>query len=324
MKKLTQYNIKIVGMIFLVVAGLYFGSKAASYILGLESTNGRLHAELIGQKESYNQLTEHAAQLESNYVKQKRLAESAKNRFAEVIRAKNERIKLLSDATYLIGRHVTKQDGPDYYFETPRKTRNYVLSELRIAGKDSPALGYILIKNDGRTYKRGYSYEFRVEQLQTVDENTGRIKVYAKAFLVSKEKSPLAKRVDGYKNWKNIKYPLNITGGSVLVDPTIKNQLKPRFFWWAPHINANANFGTKYPISGLGVSLAGYGVTKNDLSYRLLQLGVQYGKETGLQGTIIPIMWRPFSKVLSNTYIGPGVVLRNGGLGYFLGVQVGF
>lgn len=323
MKKLTQYNIKIVGMVFLAIVGLYFGSKAASYILGLESTNGRLHTELTGQKESYKQLTEHTAQLESQYTEQARIAETAKRRFSEVIRAKDERIKTLSDATYLIGKHVTKQNGPDYYFETPRRTRNYVLNELRVAGKDSPPLGYILIKSDGRTYKRGYSYEFRVDQLQTVDEETGRIKVYSKAYLISKEKSPLAKRVDEYKNWKDIKYPLKITGGSVLVDPTIKNQLKPKFHWWAPHINANANFGSKYPVAGLGVSLAGYGPTKNDLSYRLLQLGAQYGKETGLQGTVIPVMWRPFPKVLSNTYIGPGATLTNNGLGYFLGIQVG-
>lgn len=316
--------IKFSFLLLVSILSLYYGSKFAKYVLGLESNSERLHKELIGQKESYKQLTKHMAQLESNYVKQTQLSQSAKNRFTEVIRAKNERIKLLSDATYLIGRHVTKQNGPDYYFETSKKTRNYVLNELRINGNDSPPLGFVLIKNDGRTYKRGYSYEFRVEQLQTVDENTGRIKVYAKAFLISKEKSPLVKRVDGYKNWKDIKYPLKIVGGTALVDPTIRNQLKPKFFLWAPHLNANANFNSKYPIAGLGVSLAGYGITKNDLSFKFIQLGAQYNKLKGLEGTIIPLMWRPLTNILPNTFIGPGASLTDGDFNYFFGVQVGF
>lgn len=318
-----QKKLKVLFFVFLAGLMFYFGSQAAQYILGLESENGRLHTELIGQKEKYKQINEHVAQLESQYVEQKSLREAAEKRFSEVIKQKNERIKLLSDATYLIGRHVQKQNGPDYYFETPKRTRNYVLNELRIEGAESPAIGYILIKNDGRTYKRNYKFEVSVETLQTVDEETGRIRVFSKAFLIQKEKSPLVKRIDGYKDWENVKYPLKITGGTTLVDPAVKNQLKPRMHWWAPHLNANANFSDQYPVAGLGVSLAGYGVTKNDLSYRFLQFGAQYGAERGLQPTFTPVLWRPLPNLLSNTFIGPGAAFYRDGIGYFLGIQVG-
>lgn len=301
----------------------YFGSKAASYVLGLEKDNDRLHTELIGQKESYEQLSKHTAKLETDYRNQKDLAAKAKREWEEVRRKKDERIKLLSDATYLIGRHVEKQNGPDYYFETKRATRNYVLNELRLAGQSSPPLGYVLIKNDGRTYKRNYKIEINVKNLQTVDENTGRIRVYSKAFLVSKESSPLAKRVDGYKDWKDIPFPLEITGGEAIVDPTVRNQLAPKFHWWAPHLNANINFAGGEPAPGAGVSIAGYGPTKNDLSFRFLQLGAHYNDELGVQGTLTPVLWRPLPSIFSNTYIGPGMTFKDDGIGYFMGVQVG-
>lgn len=311
------------GLTAVIIVAFILGSKLGSYVLDLEAKNERLYTELIGQRESYRQISENLAQLETKYTKQQELAKAAEQRFRGLIRDKDERIKVLSDATYLIGRHVSKQDGPDYYFETKKRTRNYVLNELRIQGSDSPAIGYILIKNDGRTYKRNYKFEIQVENLQTVDEESGRIRVYSKAYLVQKEKSPLVKRVEGYKDWEDVKYPLKITGGTALIDPTIKNQLAPKFHWWAPNLNANINFsGTVEP--GLGASLMGYGVSKNDLKYKLLDLGLKYDPvEESFAPTLIPISWRPFDSVLSNTYIGAGVGYENPGLSYFLTLQIG-
>lgn len=316
-------NLKILLHFLIIGAIIFVGLKVGGYFFKIEKENKRLHTELIGQKEKYIQLTEHTAQLETQYEQQRDLYEKAKKEFKEVSKEKDERIKLLSDATYLIGRHVEKQNGPDYYFETKGRTRNYVLNELRIAGAGSPPIGYILIKHDGRTYKRNYRFEVEVKTLQTVDENTGRIKVYSKAYLTQKEASPLKKRIEGYKDWENVKYPLNIVGGTAIVDPTVANQLAPRFHWWAPHINANVNFVGEEPAAGLGISVAGYGKHKNDLSFRFLQLGAHYNQEFGVQGTLTPILWRPLPSIFSNTYLGPGISLKDDGVGYFMGVQVG-
>lgn len=288
----------------------------------------RLHQELIGQKEAYVQLSKVHAKLAVNYESEKDLHEKAKKEWGEVSKAKNERIKLLSDATYLISRHVEKQNGPDYSFRTKRGTRNYILNEIRIAGKDSPAIGYILIKNDGRTYKRNYAFEIQVKNLQTIDENTGKIKFYAKAFLVQKESSLLAKRVEGYKDQKDVKYPLEITGGTVLYDPTIKNQLKNRFMW-TMNFNGGVNVGAQGDSllkGALGVSFAGYGPHKADLKYKLLQVGAGFNSDATFANIhLIPVSIRPLPKFLKNTYIGPGIgYTTDNRTVFFLNTSIGF
>lgn len=305
------------------IIALYLGVQAADYIRGLQNENERLHAELIGTKTEFKKLNEYVAELSSEYKKQSDLHNQARKEWAEISRKKDERIKLLSDATYLIGRHTERQNGPDYYYETPKRTRNYVLNELRIQGSDSPPIGYILIKSDGRTYKRNYEFEIQVKNLQTVDERTGKIKVYAKAFLVPKETSPLAKRVDGYQDWKDVSYPLKIKDGVALIDPTVLNRTPPKMHWWSPRINGSFDFASKTISPGLGVSLSGYGVSRNDLTYKFFRLGGHYNEQDGFEPTLTPAMWRPFSKVLPNTYIGPGVNFKNPGIGYFLGLQIG-
>ena len=288
-----------------------------------EQEKDRLHTELIGQQTAFKKLEGEAAQLATKYEDQKLLKELAENRFAEVVKEKNERIKSLSDATFLIGRHVEKQDGPDYYFETPKKTRNFVMNEIRLQGAGTPAIGYILIKSDGRVYKRNYKLEVLVESLQTVDEDTGKIRVITKAFAVQKEPSLLKKRVKDYDDLEGQKIPLEVVGGSLIVDPTQPNQLSPKFFLRAPHLNANVNFGGGDPAYGLSISLSGYGKTKNDLSFKFLDFGVHYNDARGLQGIATPILWRPLPNLFKNTYIGPGVSFDNAGTGFFLGLKLG-
>jgi len=302
------------------------GVALFSYNLYRDYTEKRKYADLIGTKDKYEQLTRYTAKLESDYRSQKDLAKKAKKDFAEYKKTANERIKLLSDATYLIGKHVEKQDGPDYYYSTPKGTRNYVLNELRISGEESPPIGYVLIKNDGRTYKRNYSFEIRVKNLQTIDEDTGKVRVYAKAFLVQKEPSLLAKRVKGYKDWNGVQYPLDIVGGSVIVDPTEKNQTK-KLIWWAPHTNVGMDLGL---LSGqadirpsINFSTSGYGVSRNDLDYKFLHFGLNSSTDMDDFGVIFsPFSYRAFPKYLTNTYIGPGIVWNKQGTGYFIGINL--
>lgn len=287
----------------------------------------RLYRELLGQKDAYEQLSENLAKLEVQYKEEKELHERAKKEWAEVSKAKDERIKLLSDATYLISRHVEKQDGPDYSFRTKNGTKNYVLNELRISGQDSPPIGYILIKNDGRTYKRNYKFEIQVKNLQTIDEKTGRVKFYAKAFLVQKEVSPLKKRIKNYTDFTDVPYPLEITGGTVLYDPTVKNQLKNRYMW-APSLMGGVNFGNfdQSPAkAALGVSLFGYGQHPEALQYKLLQIGVGLRSDgSDFDIHLVPISMRPLPKILKNTYIGPGIGKEGNSTVFFLNTSVGF
>lgn len=276
-------------------------------------TNQRLHQDLIGQNEAYKQLSNKHAQLGTKYRSQEELLQNADERWSEVVKNKNERIKLLSDATFLIGQHYLKTQGPDYYFETKRRTRNYVFNEVRLAGKDSPPIGFVMIKNDGRTYKGTYPFEIKVENLQTIDESTGKIRVFAKAFLIVKKNGLARKRRLDLKKWKNIPYPLKITGGEIVVDPTIRNPSPPRFFLWNPKLDLSVGVGVDSGgarlLPGFDVSLMSYGVSKNDSKFKFFGIGINLGaKSEDLDINIKPIYWRPFN-LFSNTYLWPGLGL---------------
>ena len=318
-------NFKNVAIILLIIGIVFF---ARSWYNDNQEKN-RLHSELIGQQEEYEQLSKNVAKLKNAYVKQTELIERQQAEWSEIERKKDERIKLLSDATYLMGRHVDKQNGPDYYFQTKRGTRNYVYNEIRVAGKDSPPIGFVMIKNDGRTYKGNYRMEFNVKNLQTVDEKTGKIKVYSKAFLIVHEAGLARKnRCKGCKNWKDVAYPLEITGGTVLVDPTIANQLKPKFFFWNPKFGMSFNGlvdNNGFDIlPALDISFMSYGLTKNDSKFKFLSTGFSLGnKPEDFDIHLKPILYRVFD-IFPNTYIGPGVGFNKDGTRYLMGISVGF
>jgi len=318
--------IKYIGQLLIIVT--VAGIALFAYSKWRDANEERRFTELIGTQTKYEQLTKYTAKLESNYKTQTDLSKLAEKTWKEVERKKDERIKLLSDATYLIGRHVEKQNGPDYYYETPRATRNYILNEIRLAGEKSPAIGYILIKNDGRTYKRNYRFEISVRTMHTVNEDTGHVSVFSKAFIIQREKSPLAKRLKGYDDWFNVEYPLEITGGTALIDPTMPNTRK-KLHWWSPHINGGFNFGVggdeSFARPGISFSTSGYGRSRNDLDYKFLHFGLDTDTDFKKPGIhLIPFSYRPWEKVLTNTYIGPGIGWTEDGTNYFLNLNLSF
>ena len=327
MDTIKQIVIKYVSQIALIltVAGLgYF-----AYNLWKDNQNqARRYQELIGTVEKYQKLTSYTAKLEVDYKAQKELLAKTKQEFSEVVSKKDEQIKLLSDATYLMGRHVNKQNGPDYYFETPGRTRNYVFNEVHLAGEDSPPIGFVMIKNDGRTYKGNYDFEIRVKTLQTQDEKSGKVKVYSKAFLVAKENGLAEKRRPDLKKWKDVEYPLEIVGGTALVDPTQKLEGK-RFHWWAPRFVGGFDVG----VSGgafrfkpdLGASFMGYGYSRRDLDWRFLQLGMNVDTDfSGFGVSAVPFAYRPLPSILTNTYFGPGVGTSKNGTFFFVNTSLSF
>jgi hypothetical protein len=288
--------------------------------------NNRLHQELIGQKTAYEQLSKHTAKLEIKYEDQEKLGKALIEYWKDVAISKDERIKMLSDATFLISKHYQRTDGPDYFFETPKKTQNYVFNEVRLDGPDSPPIGFVMIKSDGRTYKGTYAFEIRVDTLQTVDEGSGKVKVYSKAFLIPKDNGLAGKRRPDLKQWKGLEYPLNITGGTALIDPTVKRTDTKRLRLWAPRLNGGVNTvagteGLEFKL-GLDVSLAGWGRSRNDLDWKFLGLQLNTNSEFNNVGLgLIPASYRLFQPWLTNTYLGP--ILGISTKGYEAGIHLG-
>jgi hypothetical protein len=300
-------GILILGIIVLLLLNNFFGN-------GKE--NERLHQELIGQKERYEQLSERAAKLENQYVGQEKLRAELERQFSEEKAALTGRIKILSNATYLIREKARKSSKSDLVYQGKRI--KYVLNEIRY--NDGPPVGYVLIFDDGRVVSRLYNHKLEVKTAVSRNESSGRYSIISRADFVLRSPSL---NLNGEKNWFGKPYPLKIVGGTALIDPTEPNALKKKFHLWAPHINANLNFKNFDQVEpGIGASLMGYGYTKNDLDYRFLQVGMQMN-DRNLEATLTPVMWRPFSSLLSNTYIGPGVSHDGNSFGYFLGFHVG-
>jgi hypothetical protein len=310
---------------FIIVALLIGLAVCGRAIISSKQENTRLHTELLGKTEEFKKLSQYIGQLEIKYTESKKIADIAKREF----KIKDDQIKMLSDATFLMGKHVGTQNGPDYFYQTPKGTKNYVYTEIRVEGKDSPPIGFVMIKNDGRTYKGNYKMEFNVKNVQMVDEETGKIKVLSKAYLIVHEEGLAAKnRCNGCVNWKDKPYPLTITGGTVLVDPTIPNTLKPKMFWWNPKygmaINGYIDSEGIGASPALEVSLMSYGLTKVDSKFKAAVFGIDFGKKhESFDINFKPVTYRIFES-FPNTYFGGGIGYGFDGVRFISGVSVGF
>jgi len=85
-----------------------------------------------------------------------------------------------------------------------------------------------------------------------------------------------------------------------------------QFFWWAPHVSIGAYIGyqtrEKPSLGGsLGISLMGYGLTENDLSWRFLQLSFDISETIGFG--IDPVMYNLGGPIplISNLWISPHI-----------------
>lgn len=301
------------GVAAIIVA--IFAVKALQYVDTLRKDKDRLFTELIGQKQAYQQLSEHAAKLEIDYKNQADLKAEAEKRFANEKSALESHIKVLADATFLIKEKARAENNSDVIYSGNVGT-GWVLNEIRF--ENGPAIGYVLIMNDGRVTSKLYNHQIKVNTVVSKDENSGRYSVISKADYILKA-FPVN---TGGANWVNKPYPLNIIGGTALIDPTEPVVYSKHFQFWNPKLNLNADLDPNGIYPGAGVSIMGYGATASDLDFKFLQLGVQIADKS-LQPTLTPVLWRPFNSFISNTYLGPGLSYSTLGLKYFLGVQVG-
>ena len=144
-------------------------------------------------------------------------------------------------------------------------------------------------------------------QLVTTIGKTGDVNNYANVFEVDDKGNKLGK--------------FELTSFEAVVD----DQRKAKFTWFNPKLDLGimgAAFGLRnYAWGGsVGVSLASYGLTENDCTWRFLRLGVDlYQKNVGLE--VEPFMWNfaHFLPLVSNLWIGPGIMYGFGGQGFGVG-----
>lgn len=299
----------------LIVVAAIFAVKGLQYLDKLKSDRDRLFTELVGQKESYQQLSANAAKLEIDYKKQSDIRADAEKRFSNEKGALLDKIKILSDATFLIKEKARQSGSSDVTWNGVNS--QYVMNEIRF-GNDGPPVGYVLIFKDGRVVSKIYNHQIKIDTVVSKSEDSGRYSIISKADFILKSPSL---NPNG-KVWTNQPYPLNIVSGTAEIDPTEPILTKRHLQLWVPKLNVNLNFDPNGVYPGAGVSIAGYGRSADDLDYKFLQLGFQVVNHE-IQPTVIPIYWRPFDGFIDNTYLGPGVSYGNGQVRYFLGIGVG-
>lgn len=331
---LVKYFTNLLSIITVVlVAGLVWQAwenhkRKEKELLLLEERYGRL----VDTKAPYEQISGLVAQLSTAYKDQLELSKELALAWREIALEMGERVKSKTETVVGVESKSQEQPKSDYTFLTPDGKQEYSINELRINGYDSPPIGYVLVKNDGSVHKQNYKFEIRVENLQIKDDTTGKIRVVARAFLVPLEDGLAEEKRTDFVKWKDKKYPLPIIGGETVVDPKeplVPSNKIPGFIWGTNNINAGFGlFGRSNRVFSkftIDTNFAGYGVSKQDLDWKLLQAGVNFSDVDGFGFHLLPFSYRPLKNVFTNTYIGPGGYMNvDNEFGYFLGLNIGF
>ncbi len=154
--------------------------------------------------------------------------------------------------------------------------------------------GALLTEDSGVVF--GFQYHLTLklagELAQTTTE-TGAVNHYLTLWELNNEGKKIGK--------------FNLTSFNVVV----ADARAPQFFWFAPHVDLGVTGGFDgEPFVGgsIGGSLAGYGATKNDLSWRFGRIGMTLAEQPRLE--LSPFLWNiggPLPLV-SNIWIGPAAV----------------
>ncbi len=96
-------------------------------------------------------------------------------------------------------------------------------------------------------------------------------------------------------------------------DVVVNDNRVGKFFWFAPHLDLGIVGGFDgQPVLGgsVGVSLSGYGYTKNDLSFRFARVGMTLAENPGLE--LSPVLFNLGGPIplVSNIWIGPAATFN--------------
>jgi len=176
-------------------------------------------------------------------------------------------------------------------------------------------------KPPNEKWKTGvYPLEFKTKIIQT-EQADGQWNTYVETWAENNKD----------KESKGIKLPLHIT----LADFKQMRNKNKEFYWWAPHFNLNLDLGSSYineedssisTYGGLSFSMFGYGNTKNNLSWRFMDIGLSTNKSSYyLKLTPATYNIGELLPFINNTFIGPFIGISNKGASvYGVGISIPF
>lgn len=299
-----------IGLIVLVAL---FGAQK---IYNLFYENQKLHEDLLNTQQKYEQLSKDSAKLEIDYKNEKELQALLEKDWAKEKAKLEGKVKILAQAVFSTQEKERVTDRSDIVYKGP-----YVLNEIKFSN-DGPPIGYVLMRQDGKVASKLYNYQIEVNTVVSKDDTSGRYNIVSKADYVLKETPKVADN----KTWQDKKYPLDIIGGTAVIDPVdIVTVPTARFYLFAPRIGGGTHIYIDNIVPYFGLSLMGIGVSKRDLSWKFAEFGLEYSKDTKIAFSFAPIMYRPLKDWLPNTYLSAGITWTTlGSKKYFIGLNVGF
>jgi hypothetical protein len=204
--------------------------------------------------------------------------------------------------------------GQLYIAQSPSLLQLYSLPmSLNYSDFRLDAITTLGVKQSGSAYSLTADTKYNLHlkimaQLVTTIGETGAVNNYANVFEVDDKGNKLGK--------------FELTS----FEAVVQDQRKAKFTWFNPRLDLGL-MGTAFGLhnyawgGSLGVSLASYGLSNNDCSWRFLRLGLDlYEKNVGFE--VEPFMWNfaRYLPLISNLWLGPGVTYGLGsGQGFGLG-----
>jgi hypothetical protein len=292
------------------------------------------YSNLVGVTEQFKKLSEYTGVLENQYKTQDELQQAAKTLWDKERAKLNDRVKALTQTVF----SVKDQSKRSVSNQADLVSTNYQFHEIEFKNKDGevgPPIGYVLIQNDGRVISKVYNHDIKVDTIITKDEASGRYAIASKAFFVLKSGhlgSRTINKIEGKENWSNKPYPLNIEGGTAIIDPTetfkVSGNSKFHLFNPKPSVGLNTSVSngkvTTDPM--ISTNLSTVGPSKDETNWKLINIGFSYDNlEQNIDLSLVPVLYKPAPNFLKNTYIGPGITVDNSGdLKYIFNINIDF
>lgn len=104
----------------------------------------------------------------------------------------------------------------------------------------------------------------------------------------------------------------------------LNDQRSEQFYWLAPHLDIGAILGSTDKFNfvtggSLGISMMGYGLTDNDLSWRLLRISIDFHDSIGIGVTPALYNLGDILPLVSNIWFGPHIGFNTNGNWYLVG-----